>query len=108
MKFDNYEIEEKINDLRNKYLADDEYLIEALVLSLDQVRALRNSTSIDDRLYAADMLMDAISMNVMPRAKLRTEALEELADEYYNDNPAERGSYAKDLHEAGHKESDFA
>jgi len=108
MKFDNYEIEEKINDLRNKYLDDDEYLIEALVLSLDQVRALRNSTSIDDRLYAADMLMDAISMNVMPRAKLRTEALEELADEYYNDTPAERGSYAKDLHEAGHKESDFA
>lgn len=108
MKFDNYEIEEKIDELRNKYLADDEYLIEALVLSLDQVRALRNAISIDDRLFAADMLMDAIAMNVMPRPKLRAEALEELTDEYYNDNPSERGSYAKDLCEAGHKESDFA
>lgn len=108
MKFDNYEIEEKIDELRNKYLADDEYLIEALVLSLNEVRALSNATNMDDKLYAADMLTDAIAMNVMPIDQLRSEALEELADEYFNDNPSKRGSYAKDLHQAGHRESDFA
>jgi hypothetical protein len=108
MKFDNYDIEEKIDQLRNKYLADIDYLTEAVVSSLREVVALRNASSIDDTLYAADMLRDAIAVNVMPIDQLRAEALEELAEEYYNDNPAERGSYAKDLHEAGHKESDFA
>jgi hypothetical protein len=108
MKFDEYEIEEKIDQLRNKYLADIDYLTEAVVSSLREVVALRNASSIDDTLYAADMLRDAIALNVMPIERLRTEALEELAEEYYNDNPAERGSYAKDLCEAGHKESDFA
>lgn len=107
MKFDNYEIEEKIDQLRNKYLADIDYLTDAVVSSLREVVALRNATSIDDTLYAADMLRDAIANNVMPIDKLRTEALEELADEYYNDNPSERNTYSKQLVEAGHSESDF-
>lgn len=107
MKFDNYEIEEKIDQLRNKYLADIDYLTEAVVSSLREVVALRNANNIDDTLYAADMLRDAIALNVMPIDQLRAEALKELTDEYYNDNPSERGSYAKDLCEAGHRESDF-
>ena len=108
MKFDEYEIEEKIDELRNKYLANEEYKMDAVQLSLNELDDLLNAHIIDDTLYAADMLRDAIALNVMPIERLRAEALEELADEYYNDNPSERGSYAKDLCEAGHKESDFA
>jgi hypothetical protein len=107
MKFDEYEIEEKIDELRNKYLANEEYKMDAVQLSLNELDDLLNAHIIDDIIYAADMLKIAIAVNVMPIDQLRAEALEELAEEYYNDNPAERGSYAKDLHEAGHKESDF-
>lgn len=108
MNFTKFQIDEKIDQLRNKYLADIDYLTEAVVSSLREVVALRNSRDIDDTLYAADMLIDAIANNVMPIDKLRAEAIEELTDEYYDDNPSERGSYAKDLYEAGHRESDFA
>ena len=108
MRFTNFQIDEKIDQLRNKYLADIDYLTEAVVSSLREVVALRNATSIDDKLYAADMLRDTIANNVMPIDQLRAEALDELTDEYYDDNPSERGSYAKDLYQAGHRESDFA
>lgn len=108
MKFDNYEIEEKIDQLRNKYLADPDYKMDAVQLSSTELDDLLNATSMDDIIYAAHMFKDALAINVMPIDQLRAEALEELTDEYYNDNPSERGSYAKDLCEAGHRESDFA
>lgn len=107
MNFTKFEIEEKIDELRNKYLADIDFLTEAVVSSLREVVSLRNASSIDDTLYAADMLRDAIALNVMPIDQLRAEALKELADEYYNDNPSERNTYSKQLVEAGHRESDF-
>lgn len=93
------DIQDKIDELRDKYINDDDYLIDALLGCLDKVRAVRNANNQDDRLNAVDELVDAINEKIVPQSHLREKAIDLLANDEQETCTA--------MDDAGHKESDF-
>lgn len=72
------EIKEKIEELRDAYIQDDDYLMDAIIGALDEVRALVNARTHDDLLWAHDQLNNKIRANIQHEHKLLAEALDSL------------------------------
>jgi len=58
------ELEEKMQELRDTYIADDGYLYDALWECLNDVRQLLNAESATDKLAAVDSLTAKINASI--------------------------------------------
>lgn len=72
------EIKEKIEELRETYIQDDDYLMDALVENLDAIRQLLFAKTHDDLLWAHDQLVSKIKVDIQSENKLMDEALDAL------------------------------
>lgn len=70
------ELEEKMQELRDTYIADDGYLYDALWECLNDVRQLLNAESATDKLVAIDSLTAKINASICNESKLEQEAQE--------------------------------
>lgn len=70
------ELKEKMQELRELYINDDGYLYDALWECLNDVRAVINANSIDDKLAAVDSLTANINASIRNESKLEQEAQE--------------------------------
>ena len=93
------DIQDKIDELRDRYINDDDYLIDAVVDCLPEIRVLIKARGIDDKLNAIDELVELINKQIKLEHLLREEAIELLANDEQETCSA--------MDDAGHKESDF-
>lgn len=70
------ELTEKMQELREVYINDDVYLYDALWECLNDIRAVINAGSIDDKLAAVDALSAKINASIRNESKLEAEAQE--------------------------------
>ena len=70
------ELTEKMQELREVYINDDGYLYDALWECLNDIRAVINAGSIDDKLAAVDALSAKINASIRNESKLEAEAQE--------------------------------
>ena len=70
------ELTEKMQELREVYINDDGYLYDALWECLNDIRAVINACSIDDKLAAVDALSAKINASIRNESKLEAEAQE--------------------------------
>lgn len=101
------DIEMKMGEIIERYIADDEYLVDALMMCLDEVRALITANSIDDKLAMRDALVKAIESSFISESALRIMATTQLEAEYLADNPPKLSATQQAYDDAGVKDSDF-
>lgn len=70
------ELTEKMQELREVYINDDGYLYDALWECLNDIRAVINASSIDDKLASVDALSAKINASIRNESKLEAEAQE--------------------------------
>ena len=70
------DLTEKMQELREVYINDDGYLYDALWECLNDIRAVINAGSIDDKLAAVDALSAKINTSIRNESKLEAEAQE--------------------------------
>lgn len=72
-------LNEKKEELLDSYIADDDFLGDALCDCYAEIRALLNATSIDEKLAAIDSFNLAIKANIVSDERLEAEASEALS-----------------------------
>lgn len=68
------ELTEKMQELREVYINDNGYLYDALWECLNDIRAVINASSIDDKLAAVDALSEKINVSIRNESQLEQEA----------------------------------
>jgi hypothetical protein len=75
------DITERMNEIVESKLKDDEYLLDACAMCLHEIKTLINATTLDDKLYALGNLKECLE-GVYYTEALRDEVIEQL--EYEN------------------------
>jgi len=80
MNIDQQEINEKAEELKAQYLADDDFFLDAIVDSASEIRAILNADCNDDRLAAIDALKAKINKSIYDEQKLIEEAIDAIKE----------------------------
>jgi len=74
-------IEEKYEELLTEYIADDDYLNDALCDCFAEIRAMVAADNIDDKLYALYEFVEKLKESIVCHDKLIFKATEFLKDQ---------------------------